>query len=120
MDKTTKSFIIAACGVIIATPLVHLAFYVIQKVHQQNQINLARQAAEKEAIAKAKVAAADYRAANRMQSCNRRVKLRWPDLDENGEYILYNSEESRRYSEWRTKCWRSTLPVDQLEFPRAN
>ena len=43
MDKTTKGFIIAACSVIIATPVAWLGL----QVFQQAQINAARQAAEK-------------------------------------------------------------------------
>jgi len=43
MDKTTKGFVIAACSVIIATPVVWIGMQVLEQV----QINAIRQAAEK-------------------------------------------------------------------------
>ena len=103
MDKTTKGFIIAACSVIIATPVAWLGLQVFQQV----QINAARQAAEK---AEAAAIAEKKRRDDRDNPCWDRAKADWP-------LPVLNYDDWLRKPKWVGRCKKSTLPVDQVEFP---
>ena len=94
MDKTTKAFVIAACSVVIATPVVWVGLQVVQ----QMQINAARVAAEKKAAAEA---AETNRQLDRLDPCREIALSKYKD----------------QYAAFLTKCVVSALPIDQVQLP---
>ena len=100
MDRTTKAFVIAACSVIIAVPVIWLGAQVVNSIQRAQQ---QRQLEDHEAEV--------FRQKQRYGPCSRRV-------DREGARLLDETEGWRGDLEkrgWISACQKSRLPVEEFE-----
>ncbi len=96
MDKTTKGFVIGACSVVIAVPVVWIGSQVSESYLIQQQIDTVK--AEKS------------RKAKRIHPCTDRANSEAVDLFDETEG--WRAKEAM--AAWIALCMRSTAPVDEV------
>lgn len=100
MDKTTKNFVIAACSVVIAAPVVWLGVQVINGINRAQQQRLQDE-----------LRAEQIRQSQRYGPCSRRI-------DREGARLLDETEGWRGIQEktaWTAACQKSFLPIAEFE-----
>mgnify|MGYP001322731072 CR=1 FL=1 len=99
MDKTTKTFVIAACSVVIATPLDWLGMEYLKA----RRIDELQRVAREEEVEKARIA-------NRTSACYDRVRVIYPLS------VDTTMEEIKEKTNWLTSCIDSAEPVEKFTF----
>ena len=108
MDKTTKAFVIAACSVVIATPVVWLGTEIL-KAYRYNEFQRAVQ--EKAELDQQKKAERD-RKVNRSLPCIKEADELFP-LSSDGNIMEQITEKSN----WLESCVDSNEPVETFTTP---
>lgn len=105
MDKTTKAFVIAACSVVIATPVVWIGW-------QFRQAYLI----EQDRLASIRVNEEQARQQKRTIPCSRRSDVVF-ELNTGHDRLNTSPTDLYRQEAWIDLCVRSTAPVDEVANP---
>ncbi len=97
MDKTTKAFVIAACSVVIATPVAWLGMEYLKA----RRIDELQRVAQEEEVEKARIA-------TRTSACYDRSRVIYPLS------VDTTMEELEEQTNWLTSCIESTKPVESF------